>query len=176
MVRYMTKVSVEEPVVKHLTNPLLGRPQPLGDVMREAHRVLVSHLDGALDAAGYSEVRSAHVSVLATLHPDGSRLSELVDRGGRTKQATAQLAGHLVTAGYAELVPDPSDGRAKHYVPTAAAYALLAECQDIVTAYEQWLEDVVGPDGLVALRAILTTIVEGNGPRSTPRGQERGGR
>ena len=172
----MTKVSADEPVVKHLTNPLLGRPQPLGDVMREAHRVLVSHLDGALDAAGYSEVRSAHVSVLATLHPEGSRLSELVDRGGRTKQATAQLAGHLVTAGYAELVPDPSDRRAKHYVPTAAAYALLAECQDIVTAYEQWLEDVVGPDGLVALRAILTTIVEGNGPRSTPRGQERGER
>jgi DNA-binding MarR family transcriptional regulator len=158
----MTKMSGDEPLVNYLTNPLLGRPQPLGDVMRQAHRVLVSHLDGALDAAGYSTVRSAHVSVLATVDPAGSRLSELVDRGGRTKQATAQLAGHLVAHGYVELVPDPADGRAKRYVPTAPGYALLAACQDIVTGYERWLEGVVGPEGLIRLRAILTTIVEGN--------------
>ena len=53
-------------------------------------------------------------------------------------------------------------GRAKRYVPTTQAYTLLAACEDIVTRYERWLEDVVGADGLVRLRAILTTIVEGN--------------
>ncbi len=158
----MTKVTADDAVVKHLTNPLRGRPQPLGDVMRQAHRVLVSHLDEALDEAGYAAVRSSHVSVLATVDPEGSRLSELVERGGRTKQATAQLAGHLVAQGYVELVPDPADGRAKRYVPTAQAYTLLAACEDIVTRYERWLEGVVGVDGLVRLRAILTTIVEGN--------------
>jgi DNA-binding MarR family transcriptional regulator len=158
----MTNMAADGSVVKHLTNPLLGRPQPLGDVMRQAHRVLVSHLDEALDAAGYPTLRSAHVSVLATVDPEGSRLSELVDRGGRTKQATAQLAGHLVAQGYAELVPDPADRRAKRYVPTARAYTLLAACEEIVANYERWLEGVVGADGLVRLRAVLLTIVEGN--------------
>jgi DNA-binding MarR family transcriptional regulator len=67
-----------------------------------------------------------------------------------------------VAHGYVELVPDPADGRAKRYVPTAPGYALLAACQDIVTSYERWLEGVVGPEGLIRLRAILTTIVEGN--------------
>jgi DNA-binding MarR family transcriptional regulator len=150
-------------MVKRLTNPLLGRPRPLGDVMREAHRRLVSYLDRALRDAGYPDVASAHASVLATIDPEGSRLATLVERGGRTKQATAELAGHLVARGYVELVPDPTDGRAKLYVPTQRGFTLLAACEGIVDGYEAWLNGVVGPEAVEHLRRTLLTIAAQEG-------------
>lgn len=155
----MTNIADGEQMVKRLTNPLFGRPTPLGDVMRQAHRRLVSYLDRALREAGYPDLRSAHVSVLATVDPAGTRLATLVARGGRTKQATAELAGHLAATGYVRLVGDPSDGRAKLYVPTGEAYTLLAVCEGVVDRYERWLEGVVGPDGVAQLRRTLLAIV-----------------
>ena len=84
----------------------------------------------------------------------------LVDRGGRTKQATAQLAGHLVAYGYAELRPDPTDRRAKLYVPTASGMDLLATCERIVEDYESWPDAAVGSDAVNQLHTILLAIVE----------------
>ncbi len=66
----------------------------------------------------------------------GTRLATLVTRGGRTKQATAELAGQLVRHGYLELHADPTDGRAKLYVPTSAGTDLLTVCAGIVVRYE----------------------------------------
>jgi len=155
----MTKVPGDRELVKHLTNPLAGRPQPIGDVMRQAHRRLVSHLDHALGEAGWTDVSAAHASVLATVDLDGARLSTLVDRGGRTKQATAELAGHLVTRGYLRIEPDPLDGRAKLYLPTDRGLELLVSCAAVVDDYERWLDGVVGPGSVARLREILLEIV-----------------
>jgi DNA-binding MarR family transcriptional regulator len=97
--------------------------------------------------------------VLATVDHHGARLTTLVERGGRTKQATAELAGHLTARGYLELHPDPSDGRAKLYLPTARGYQLLASCEIVVDAYEKWLNGVLGESGVAQLRHALTEIV-----------------
>src|SRR5262249_40215575 len=83
--------------------------------------------------------------------------------GGRTKQATAELAGHLTTRGYLESRPDPNDGRAKLYVATARGRKLLKGCERIVDEYEDWLNRVLGPGGVDQLRAGLTDIVN-HGP------------
>lgn len=155
----MTNVAGRRRLVKSLTNPLAGRPRPIGDLMREAHRRLVQHLDRALREDGWTDVKAPHASVLATVDMDGSRLAVLVDRGGRTKQATAELTGHLVAAGYLRLVPDPTDRRAKLYVPTKRGIALLDSCERIVTAYEKWLDDAVGRNAVEQLRETLIAIV-----------------
>jgi DNA-binding MarR family transcriptional regulator len=151
----MTNLARDTEKVKGLTNS-----RPLGDVMREAHRTLVAHLERALREAGYHDVGAAHASVLATVDVAGSRLATLVERGGRTKQATAELAGHLTARGYLRLRPDPTDGRAKLYVPTASGRRLLAACEVVVVAYEKWLDDVLGEDGVAQLRRALTAIVD----------------
>lgn len=156
----MTNVTRASTTVKHLTTPRIGRDRPIGDIMREAQQRLVAHLDRALRAAGCSDLRSAHASVLASIDTDGTRLATLVDRGGRTKQATAQLAGHLVACGYAELRPDPNDRRAKLYVPTVRGMDVLVTCGRIVDDYESWLDAAVGSDAVSQLRAILLAIVE----------------
>src|ERR1700754_1319032 len=126
----MTNLPAEPEVVKGLTNTSQWA-RPLGDVMREAHRTLVAHLERAIRTEGYDDVGAAHASVLATVDRGGSRLATLVERGGRTKQATAELAGHLLTRGYLELHPDPTDGRAKLYFLTVSGHELLASCQRI---------------------------------------------
>ncbi len=133
---------------------------PLGDLMRTAQQTLVRVLDRALAHAGYDDVSAANVSVLNAVETDGTRLASLVDRVGRTKQATSELAGHLVRRGYLTLEPDPSDGRAKLYRPTPAGARLLATCADVVGDYEDWLDDALGAEGLVRLRGALTAIVE----------------
>lgn len=158
IVRTMTTLP-EAPVVKTLTNTR-ERDRPLGDVMREAHRSLVTHLETALRDAGYHDAGAAHASVLATVDPGGMRLADLAERGGRTKQATAELLAHLVQHGYVHVAPDPGDKRAKRYTPTPHGATLLLACADIVTDYELWLEQVLGARGVARLRQALLTITE----------------
>jgi DNA-binding MarR family transcriptional regulator len=128
--------------------------------MRQAHQRLIGFLDAALLDVGYADIGAAHVSVLAAIDPEGSRLATLVERGGRTKQATAQLTAHLLKCGYVVIEPDPSDGRAKLYVLTPRGWALLAAAETVVTGYEAWLDRMLGPDAIARLRRALTTIVE----------------
>jgi DNA-binding MarR family transcriptional regulator len=128
--------------------------------MRQAHQRLIGFLDAALLDAGYADIGAAHVSVLAAIDPDGSRLSTLVDRGGRTKQATAQLTAQLLECGYVVIEPDTSDGRAKLYILTRRGWALLAAAETVVTGYEAWLDRMLGPDAIARLRQTLSTIVD----------------
>jgi DNA-binding MarR family transcriptional regulator len=171
----MTNESGRPEIVKDLT--ITSRERPLGDMMREAQRALVVHLEHALRAAGYDDVGAAHASVLANVDVDGTRLATLRERGGRTKQATAELAGLLVDRGYLTLGPDPTDRRAKLYVPTADGRRLLGACRIVVDAYEKWLDGVLGRDGVAALRRSLDEIAR-RGPEQPTIGAawRRGGR
>lgn len=144
--------------VKSLTNTGPA-DRPLGDLMREAHRTLVGYLERALRGAGYDDVGAAHASVLATVDPAGVRLATLVDRGGRTKQATSELAAHLVGRGYLQVRPDATDGRAKLYLPTPEGTALLIACGAVVIEYETWLDEALGRQGVEKLRRALVAIV-----------------
>ncbi|MFI5733038.1 MarR family winged helix-turn-helix transcriptional regulator [Kribbella sp. NPDC051587] len=155
----MTNLRPARKKVKALTNPVPGE-RPLGDVLREAHRALVVHLEHAIGQAGYDDVGAPHVSVLATVDPNGTRLVDLAARGGRTKQATAELCAALVRRGYVELQPDPTDGRAKLYVVTADGGRLLRACRDVVVDYDSWLQGLVGAEAIAQLRSILATIIE----------------
>lgn len=155
----MTNLGSGSKKVKPLTNPV-RRERPLGDVLREAQRALVVHLEHAIGKAGYDDVGAPHVSVLATVDPGGTRLVDLAARGGRTKQAAAELCTTLVQRGYLELQPDPTDGRAKLYVVTRTGRRLLSACQDVVVDYEAWLLESVGADAVSQLRTTLATIIE----------------
>ncbi|MHA7984499.1 MarR family winged helix-turn-helix transcriptional regulator [Rathayibacter sp. CAU 1779] len=154
----MTTLPTAAESVKGLTK-FSSRHKPLGDLMREAQRTLVLHLEQALRDNGYDDVGVPHVSLLSLVEPDGSRLAVLTQCGGRTKQASAELAAHLVKRGYLSLAPDPSDGRAKLYRLTPSGERLLNTGVTIVSDYEQWLDRVLGAGGVDHLRTALTTII-----------------
>jgi MarR family transcriptional regulator, temperature-dependent positive regulator of motility len=71
-----------------------------------------------LRAAGYEDVRPAHYAVFRYLKDEGSRVTELAEAAGMTKQSMGELVDHLERRGYVERRPDPSDGRAKIVVFT----------------------------------------------------------
>ena len=61
----------------------------------------------------FPQARAAHTSLLPHLDWDGTRITDLAQRMGVTKQAASQLVQDMVRLGMLELRPDPSDGRAR---------------------------------------------------------------
>jgi DNA-binding MarR family transcriptional regulator len=89
-------------------------PRPLPSVLAQVKRLAVQDMFGRMAAAGFNDVREGHGCVFGFIDLDeGSRLTDLADRSGLTKQAVGEAVAELELLGYLERVPDPEDGRAK---------------------------------------------------------------
>ena len=93
--------------------PLSGRPMQMGLLLKLPYVALERYLDRRLRELGFGDVRPAHYAVFQALRPEGSRLTELADRAGMTKQSMGYLVDHLEKQGYLQRVPDPGDQRAQ---------------------------------------------------------------
>jgi DNA-binding MarR family transcriptional regulator len=74
-----------------------------------------------------------------TLMTPGPRLAS-------SKQAMAELVGHLETHGYVVRVPDPSDRRAKLVRPTERGHQVFKIAQELVPEIEARTQSVIGAD------------------------------
>jgi DNA-binding MarR family transcriptional regulator len=121
---------------------------------------LVVELSRRMRAAGFGDVRGAHGCVFGNIDPDGGmRLTELAELAGMTKQAVGEAVTDLEKLGYAERVPDPSDGRAKIIRLTKrgaaaqrAGFAFIAEIE------REWIERF-GQQPVDQVRALLLDVV-----------------
>jgi len=66
-----------------------------------------------LREAGHPAIRQGHGCVFRFVHEGGSRLTDLAESSGLTKQAVGEVVDDLEQLGYVERVQDPQDGRAK---------------------------------------------------------------
>ena len=82
-------------------------------LLSAARDLVRDELNGGLAAAGYEEIRDGHGCVFGNIAADGSRLTDLAERSGLTKQAVGEAVADLERMGYVERSPDPTDGRAK---------------------------------------------------------------
>lgn len=121
--------------------------------------------DGLLDemyrrvaAAGYPELRPSHGCVFRYLDPDGSRLADLAEKSGMTKQAFGEHLANVEALGYIVRVPDPADGRAKLIVPTARGREALLLGRAIFAELEGEWAHAIGAERLAALRETLQQI------------------
>jgi DNA-binding MarR family transcriptional regulator len=105
---------------------------------------------------GHPEVRYPHGNVFQYLDDDGTRVSVLAERAHVTKQAMAQIVGHLEEHGYVERVPDPDDRRAKLVRTTDRGRAVFAVAREFVKEVEARLEERMGQ----AKVRRLTTLLE----------------
>lgn len=155
-------MSHEEKLVNPLTNPLLGRPIPLGTLLSGAARRLGLVLDEALEAAGFADVRTAHVVVFQVIDPAGSRLSELAQSAGMTKQAMGELVRHLEAHEYVTVTPDSGDRRTKRVMLTSAGWRVIEAGIRVVDEYDKRLEQSIGYEATQDLRRILEQIRTGH--------------
>lgn len=145
-------------VVNPLTNPLVGRPMPLGTLLNSAARRLGAELDAALDRAGFADVRTAHAVVFQYIDPAGSRLSDLAQSADMTKQAMGELVRHLEAHKYVTVTPDPGDRRTKRVMLTSAGWRVIEVGIGVIDDYDTRLKQAIGDEAVQNLRRTLELI------------------
>ena len=78
---------------------------------RHLHRQVTVNMNKRLEACGYKDVATRHLSVFDHLDFDGTNIVTLANRANITKQAMGKLVREVSTAGYVMTQPDKSDSR-----------------------------------------------------------------
>jgi DNA-binding MarR family transcriptional regulator len=129
-----------------------------------------------LNEAGHPSIRQGHGCVFRFIHEDGSRLTELAESSGLTKQAVGEVVADLEDLGYVQRAPDPEDGRAKLIKLTELGGEARRTAVEIFEGIERRWAERFGAERIAAMRELLEEIVEESGiqplpfrPPSTPR-------
>ena len=96
--------------------------------------------------AARAKVGAAHVHITRHLALEGSRLTELAERAGMTKQAMGDLVDQCEAWGLVTREPDPRDARARMVRFTAAGLAWLQAFRDAVAQAEEDFRGEVGAE------------------------------
>ena len=134
------------------------RAESLGALLRRPYARLQARVYQSLAASGFPEIRPAHSAVFRHIVPEGSRLVDLADLAGMTKQSMAAQVEHLAEHGYVSVAPDPEDGRAKRVKLTARGKRFVAAALAASKALEDLLADRLGASAVRDLRRLLGDI------------------
>lgn len=139
---------------------LAGRERPANLVvlLREAFVALNDLVFIRLGERGHRVVRPAHAAVLQYLDDTGTTVSLLAERAQMTKQAMAELVGHLEAHGYVTRVPDPTDKRAKLVLPTERGLDVIDIAQQFAPEIEAQITRTLGTERVRTLRQDLEII------------------
>ena len=96
--------------------------------------------------AARAQVSAAHIHITRHLSLEGSRLSELAERAGMSKQAMGDLVTQCEAWALIRRQPDPQDARAKRIVFTETGLAWLRAFEQAVAQAEAEFKQEVGAD------------------------------
>ena len=96
--------------------------------------------------AARAQVSAAHIHITRHLSLQGSRLSELADSAGISKQAMGDLVTQCEAWGLVQRTPDPQDARARRIVFTETGLAWLRAFEQAVAQTEAEFKQEVGAD------------------------------
>jgi DNA-binding MarR family transcriptional regulator len=141
------------------TEPLIPPRRPIAALLNEVKAAAVRKLFVRLEQEGFEHVREGHGCVFGFIDIEhGSRLTELAERAGLTKQAVGEAATELERVGYVERVPDPSDRRAKIIKLTPSGVDACLTGRRIFAEIErEWAEEF-GEELIAGLREAAERI------------------
>ena len=96
--------------------------------------------------AARAQVSAAHVHITRHLELQGTRLTDLAERAGMSKQAMGDLVDQCEAWGLVTREPDARDARARLVKFTATGLAWLQAFRDAVAQTEQEFRAEVGAD------------------------------
>lgn len=108
-------------------------------------------------------LRRSHTSLLPHIDLDGTRITDLAERLGVTKQAASQLVDDLENIGVLARAPDPDDARARRVVFTPLGRQGLLEGLQLLRDMETELARAIGNDSMAHLRQALLGILASMG-------------
>jgi DNA-binding MarR family transcriptional regulator len=132
--------------------------QDLPVLLLSAARALVDGIDSRVRAGGFTDVRPAHGFAFARLSGTGATVTELAEHLEITKQAASQMAEELITKGYVERRPHPTDARARLLVLTERGHACTRAADDAASQTLAPLAAALTPAELTTLRTALAHL------------------
>lgn len=140
----------------------LVRPdhEPLIALVDKTARVMRADMLANAHRCGFAEVAPAHNAVFATLPPEGARAADMAARAGITRQSMGEVVRDLVRLGIVEMVPDPSDRRAKVVTYTAYGAEVAQAGLDHIGALDRRFRDELGDEDYDAARRVLARVRE----------------
>ena len=151
----------------------LPTPRPIPALLNEVKVAAVRKLFERLGGEGFEHVREGHGCVFGFIDTEhGSRLTDMAERAGLTKQAVGEAVGELEQLGYVERVPDPTDRRAKIIKLTPRGLEACLAGRRIFAQIEREWADQFGEELVAKLREAVERISEserdagGRRPRS----------
>lgn len=134
------------------------RQTNLGRLIEDLHFYFDNRALQYLHEAGFSDVKSADAHVMRTMRPEGSRVTDMAQHAGISKQAMSKLVSAFISKGYLRWVNDENDKRNRFAFVTDAGQALLASGMSALQRAEQDIADVIGDTDLEALRQVLLKV------------------
>lgn len=113
-----------------------------------------------LAEAGFPGLRFKHGCVYRFIDDDGSRLTDLAERSGLTKQGVAEAVGELIQLGYVERSEAPHDRRTKIIRLTERGRAGQRAAERVLAEIEQSWADQFGHEEVAIFRHTLQQIIE----------------
>lgn len=114
--------------------------------------------------AARAQVSAAHIHITRHLALEGSRLTELAERAGMSKQAMGDLVNQCEAWGLVTREPDPRDARARLVCFTPTGLAWLQAFRNAVAQAEREFRQEVGAD-VATVVAIGLEAYAGADPR-----------
>jgi DNA-binding MarR family transcriptional regulator len=138
--------------------PLLP-PRPLPAILTEVKAAAVKRFLAQLARAGFEDIREGHGCVFGFIDVEnGSRLTDLAERSGLTKQAVGEAVAELERLGYLERVPDPKDRRAKIIKVTPRGLEAVVTGRRLFAEIERAWAEELGVELLAGLREAAERI------------------
>jgi DNA-binding MarR family transcriptional regulator len=143
-----------------MSEPNVPSP-PLPWLLGELKAATIGELHRRLAERGFPEIRDGHGCVFRFIDDEGSRLTDLAERSGYTKQAVGEVVVDLEGLGYVERMPDPADGRAKIIRLTRRGSEATAAAAEIFAEIERDWAERVGEERMATVREVLEELVLG---------------
>src|SRR6478752_10670939 len=109
---------------------------------------------------GFDDLTPAQARVFQRIADGGSRVTDLAEQAGITKQTAGFLVDQLERAGYVERVPDPSDARAKLVRVASRGERAVAASAAVVAEVEAEWRAHLGQRRATELRRALLRLRE----------------
>jgi DNA-binding MarR family transcriptional regulator len=113
-----------------------------------------------LNQEGFADIVPRHGAVLAYLHVNGIRATEVARLSGQHKQVIGKYVDELESLGYVERRPDPDDRRAKLVVPTERGLAQMQSADSIMAEIAERHRRSLGAEAYARFLADFRFVVE----------------
>ena len=125
----------------------------MGEALRRFDARVLTLMAGSIDVplalsnlAARDQVGAAHIHITRHLAVGGSRLTDLAQSAGMSKQAMGDLVDQCEAWGIVRREADPHDRRARRVVFTASGLAWLEAFRGAVAQAEEEFRQAVGDD------------------------------